>query len=357
MSGFLRLLCIAALALTFPAQAAPVGTAFTYQGELRLANAPADGTFDFEFALFDAPDAIAPLATSAAPDTPVQGGLFTVALDYTDVPFVQAQAYFLEVRVRSGSDSGGFQALLPRQPITPVPYAISARSVQPGGVEAAAIAPRAVGQAQLADGSVTLDKLAFVPGDIQAVVAGDGLLGGGGSGVVALTIDPAYTQRRIGNACAPGSYITSVDVQGVATCGAPNAQSRVAGTQFIEENSLIAIPSQQFVQLAQVALPAIASGAIAVTGHVRLEHSGTARELVRLTIFSGGCPPTSTSRIGEALHTLPTRAAGAADSHLVSMTGFRTGNYSGGGVVALCAYRNGVAGAVSASTRGLVVHW
>lgn len=358
MSGFLRLLCITALALALPAQAAPVGTAFSYQGELRFSNAPANGTFDFEFALFDAPDAIAPLATAAAPDTPVRGGLFTVALDYTEVPFVQAQAYFLEVRVRAGDDTGGFQALLPRQPITPVPYAISARSVQPGGVDGAAIAPQAVGQAQLADGSVTLGKLAFSPGDIQAVTAGAGLLGGGGSGVVALTIDPGYTQRRIGNACGAGSYLTAVDVQGVATCGSPNAQARVAGTQFIEEASRVDIPSQQFFQLAQVALPAIASGAIAVTAHVRLEHSGTSRESVRLVLFSGGCPPTSTSRIGEAVHTLPTRAAGAADSHVVSMTGFGTSNYSGGtSVVALCAYRNGVAGAVSASTRGLVVHW
>ncbi|MHC4721426.1 MAG: hypothetical protein ACYS6I_01830, partial [Planctomycetota bacterium] len=34
--------------------AAPMGTAFTYQGRLTDANSPADGLYDFRFELYDA---------------------------------------------------------------------------------------------------------------------------------------------------------------------------------------------------------------------------------------------------------------------------------------------------------------
>ena len=57
-------------------------------------------------------------------------GLFTVELDYTEVPFEAALKYYLEVRVRRGNETGGYTQLLPRQKITAVPYALSARSVQ-----------------------------------------------------------------------------------------------------------------------------------------------------------------------------------------------------------------------------------
>lgn len=45
------LLCTAGLAL-----AVPMGTAFTYRGFLMDKNQPAEGLYDFEFALYDAND-------------------------------------------------------------------------------------------------------------------------------------------------------------------------------------------------------------------------------------------------------------------------------------------------------------
>jgi hypothetical protein len=68
---------------------APVGTAFSYQGDLKQAGAPANGAFDFEFVLFDANDTS--LSTIDLGDVSVSNGLFTVQLDFTDVPFVAAR--------------------------------------------------------------------------------------------------------------------------------------------------------------------------------------------------------------------------------------------------------------------------
>jgi hypothetical protein len=39
---------------TTNSQAAPMGTAFTYQGRFIDSNSPADGAYDFEYKLYDA---------------------------------------------------------------------------------------------------------------------------------------------------------------------------------------------------------------------------------------------------------------------------------------------------------------
>src|ERR1700759_3099287 len=115
-----RLLFVTLLAfLSNTLDAAPVGTAFTYQGDLKVTGAPANGAFDFEFALFDVADGSTGLSSIDLDDVNVSNGLFTVQLDYTDVPFSAAQAYFLEVRVRNGGSKDAYTVLLPRQSITP----------------------------------------------------------------------------------------------------------------------------------------------------------------------------------------------------------------------------------------------
>lgn len=99
-------------------------TAFTYQGKLNDGGAPASGNYDLTFTLFDAEDggnAIAALTNSIADIT---NGLFTALLDYGPGVFTGSN-YWIEVAVRT---NGGtfFNALLPRHPITPVPYALHA---------------------------------------------------------------------------------------------------------------------------------------------------------------------------------------------------------------------------------------
>jgi hypothetical protein len=120
---------------------APAGTAFTYQGFLTESGVPADGLFDFEFYLYD--DALAGAqvgSTSTLQDVMVTDGTFTVDFDFGDV--FDGTAMWLEIRVREGASTGGYQQLLPRQPLTPVPYASYALNVPLAGNGSAETAAR-----------------------------------------------------------------------------------------------------------------------------------------------------------------------------------------------------------------------
>jgi hypothetical protein len=105
--------------------AGPVGTAFTYQGQLKESGSPANGTYDFKFALYDDPDfgsqvnGIVDIA-----DQQVTNGLFTVQLDFGNV--YNGTALWLWVLVRPGDSSGAYTQLWPRQPLTATPYALYA---------------------------------------------------------------------------------------------------------------------------------------------------------------------------------------------------------------------------------------
>ncbi|MFO1351644.1 MAG: tail fiber domain-containing protein [Gammaproteobacteria bacterium] len=115
-------------------QAAPLGTAFTYQGELKQSGAPANGPFDFEIALFGAASGGAAIGTVTVNDAPVSQGLFTLELDYGLPPFAATQQYWLEVRMRPGTSTGAYTPLLPRQKLNAAPYALRALSVPPSAV-------------------------------------------------------------------------------------------------------------------------------------------------------------------------------------------------------------------------------
>jgi hypothetical protein len=61
--------------------AAPLGTAFTYQGQLRQAGLPVNGTCDFQFSLFDAATGGAQVGTTqTAIGVTLADGRFTVQL-------------------------------------------------------------------------------------------------------------------------------------------------------------------------------------------------------------------------------------------------------------------------------------
>ena len=114
------------LGLNAVVQAAPMGTAFTYQGFLYDANSPADDIYDFEFTLYDANDAGSQVGSPVAKeDVDVFAGLFTVELDFGGGPFA-GDARWLQIGVRPGDSSGSFTTLSPRQELTPTPYAINA---------------------------------------------------------------------------------------------------------------------------------------------------------------------------------------------------------------------------------------
>jgi trimeric autotransporter adhesin len=102
-------------------------TAFTYQGRLNDGTNLANGTYDLQFAIYDAASAGTQqgnLLTNSA--TTVSNGLFTVTLDFGN-QFHGANRW-LEIAVRTNG-GGAFSVLIPRQELTPTPYAVTAANV------------------------------------------------------------------------------------------------------------------------------------------------------------------------------------------------------------------------------------
>lgn len=112
--------------------AALAQTEFTYQGQLKLSNAPADGLYDFRFRLFDSLSGGTQVGTTVFADGwPVDDGLLTVSLDFGQAVFTGSPRW-LQIDVRPSEGSGAYTELAPRQALTAVPYAMYAFS-GPGG--------------------------------------------------------------------------------------------------------------------------------------------------------------------------------------------------------------------------------
>src|SRR5436189_920886 len=107
-----------------PAHAAPLNSAFTYQGRLTDNGQLANGTYDFQFRLFDAPTNGAQVPVVLAyPTVAVSNGLFTAGLDFGSNVF-NGTTWWLEIGLRPSGVSGEFNLLTPRQPLTPTPNAL-----------------------------------------------------------------------------------------------------------------------------------------------------------------------------------------------------------------------------------------
>ena len=117
LKSLLFLIAISAIAVT--AQS----TAVSYQGSLSSSGNQANGSYDFEFRLFDAlENGTQHGAVQTRNAVLVSNGVFKVDLDF-GLQFPGAARY-LEIRVRS-TGSGGHTILAPRQPFTATPYAIT----------------------------------------------------------------------------------------------------------------------------------------------------------------------------------------------------------------------------------------
>lgn len=104
------------------AGAVNLSPAFTYQGFLRTGSTPANGTHDFEFALYEASAGGVQFGpTIAVNDLNVTDGLFTVELDFGEV--FTNQVMWLEIAVRPGASADAHVLLTPRQSLTPAPFA------------------------------------------------------------------------------------------------------------------------------------------------------------------------------------------------------------------------------------------
>ena len=104
--------------------AAPLGTAFTYQGRLNDGPGPANGSYDFTFTLYDATSSGSLVAGPLTNAVAVSNGLFVVTLDFGAGVFA-GEARWLEMGVRPNGE-GAFTTLSPRQPLTSMPNALYA---------------------------------------------------------------------------------------------------------------------------------------------------------------------------------------------------------------------------------------
>jgi trimeric autotransporter adhesin len=107
--------------------AAPLGTAFTYQGRLNDGTNPANGNYDLTFTLYGTVANGSAVAGPLTNTVAVSNGLFAVALDFGAGVFT-GEARWLEMGVRPNSAVGDFTILQPRQPVMPTPYALHAAS-------------------------------------------------------------------------------------------------------------------------------------------------------------------------------------------------------------------------------------
>ena len=124
-------LTLALLALsTFNSQlstAQAQGTAFTYQGQLNTGTNPANGIYDLRLLIYDSStggNILGGPVTNTA--VAVTNGLFTTIIDFGAGVFT-GSSNWLHIGVRTNGSSA-FTGLMPRQQLTPTPYAIYAES-------------------------------------------------------------------------------------------------------------------------------------------------------------------------------------------------------------------------------------
>lgn len=172
------------------------GTAFTYQGRLTDAGAPASGTYDLSFALFDAGSGgnqAGPALTNSS--VALSNGVFTVALDFGPGIFT-GPAYWLEIGVRPTGGGGDFTVLAPRQSLTPAPNALFASLA--GDVAAGAVTAAKLGSGQVVKSLNGLrDDLTLAAGaNVTIAPSGNTLTissaGVGGTGIWSVNGNNAY---------------------------------------------------------------------------------------------------------------------------------------------------------------------
>jgi hypothetical protein len=125
---FLAILILACGAQADVVLAAPLGTAFTYQGQLKQNALPYSGAADFIFNLYSSDVSPFPLVTEVTlTNVNVINGLFSVDIDFGLA--LNGEERWLETAVRAPAGSGSYTTLAPRQRLAPAPYAVQSRGL------------------------------------------------------------------------------------------------------------------------------------------------------------------------------------------------------------------------------------
>ena len=105
-------------------RAAPMGTGFTYQGQLKQGGAPVNVPVDLQFSLWEAAVGGGPVGpTETKLSVAVSNGLFTVDLNFGEGVLTGAQRW-LQIAVRSPAGVDPYTTLSTRQPLTAAPYSV-----------------------------------------------------------------------------------------------------------------------------------------------------------------------------------------------------------------------------------------
>lgn len=202
---------IGLLLAALTATAAPLGTAFTYQGRLTDGGQPANDSYEFEFYLFDAETGGTNLGIVTKEEVQVTDGVFTVDLDYGAGAF-DGNARWLEIYVRKDNDGQPGAVLTPRQALTAAPYALMAKDVPNGAITSAKLAGGAVTSAKIAAGAVGAASIAtgavgtshIAAGGVQAANLASGSVGAAQLASGAVTNDKLGAGAAFQNLLASG---------------------------------------------------------------------------------------------------------------------------------------------------------
>jgi lysophospholipase L1-like esterase len=204
----------------FGGSAAAQSTTFQYQGRLNDQGGPATGSYDFAFSVYDATtngDQVGPVVTNSA--TAVSNGWFFVALDFGNI--FNGNNYWLQIAARTNGD-GDFTILTPRQPITSVPYAITALNAV--GLTGSLSASQISGTVPLDNLPASLVTNGATGLNLAGVFSGSGA---GVSGVFAsnLITDTSITSLEVTTVPPPSTnwafYAMSQDSSNFVTIGGP----------------------------------------------------------------------------------------------------------------------------------------